>query len=76
MREVMNMTDDRKDGSTFREGDMVVLSGGTYQGTPGVFIRLQADVNWAEIRESDGRLWSHPVIWLAHVPSAVPTVVN
>jgi hypothetical protein len=56
--------------TVFREGDMVVLSYGTYQGTPGVFVRLQNDGNWAEIRESDGSLWSHPVAWLTHAANA------
>ncbi len=70
------MLDDRVDGKTFHEGDMVVLARGTYQGTPGVFVHLQDDVNWAEIRESDGSLWSHPVVWLAHARSAVATSVN
>jgi hypothetical protein len=70
------MIDDRTDGNRFHEGDMVVLDSGTYQGTPGVFVRLLEDVNWAEIRECDGSLWNHPVIWLAHAPSAPPTVVS
>jgi hypothetical protein len=76
MKEVTNMLDDKTDGSKFHEGDMVVLDRGTYQGTPGVFVRFGEDVNWAEIRVSDGSLWSHPVAWLAHAPTAVPTVVN
>jgi len=70
------MLDDRRDDSTFHEGDMVVLDQGTYQGTSGVFVRLLKDVNWAEIRESDGTLWSHPVVWLAHAPGAGASVVN
>lgn len=70
------MLDDSLDGKTFREGDMVVLARGTYQGTPGVFVHLQDDVNWAEIRERDGSLWSHPVVWLAHAPSALATSVH
>jgi len=76
MKEVTNMLDDKTDGRTFHEGDMVVLNQGTYQGTPGVFVRLLKDVNWAEIRGSDGSLWSHPVVWLAHAPSAAVSVVN
>ena len=64
------MLDDKTDGRTFHKGDMVVLDQGTYQGTSGEFVRLLKDVNWAEIRECDGSLWSHPVIWLAHAPSA------
>jgi hypothetical protein len=50
----------------FHEGDEVVLAEGTYQGTPGVFLRLNDDVNWAEITERNGRVCSHPVAWLAH----------
>jgi hypothetical protein len=41
----------RRDGIVFREGDDVVLAEGTYQGTPGVFVRLREDVNWADIME-------------------------
>jgi hypothetical protein len=33
------MIDDRTDGSTFGEGDEVVLDRGTYQDTMGVFVR-------------------------------------
>jgi hypothetical protein len=54
----------------FHEGDEVVLAEGTYQGTPGVFLRLNDDVNWAEITERNGRVRSHPVVWLAHAPAA------
>lgn len=50
----------------FHEGDEVVLANGTYQGTPGVFLRLREDVKWADITESDGSIRSHPVAWLAH----------
>jgi hypothetical protein len=64
------MISTRLAGSTFREGDDVVLANGTYQGTAGVFLRLKEDVNWADITESNGAVRSHPVIWLAH--SAAP----
>jgi hypothetical protein len=50
----------------FKVGDNVVLAEGTYQGTPGVFIRLRPDVNWAEIREGTGLVRCHPVVWLQH----------
>ena len=50
----------------FREGDEVMLAEGSYQGTPGVFLRLRADVKWADIRERDGSVRSHPITWLAH----------
>ena len=52
----------------FREGEEVVLAEGTYQGTPGVFLRLRADARWADIRERNGSVRSHPVEWLAHAP--------
>jgi hypothetical protein len=50
----------------FREGDQVVLAEGSYQGTVGVFLRLLADTNWADITEPHGRVRCHPVAWLAH----------
>jgi len=52
--------------SVFREGDEVVLAEGLYQGTLGVFCRLREDLNWADIRERNGEINSHPVAWLAH----------
>jgi hypothetical protein len=54
------------EGRAFREGDAVVLAEGTYQGTPGVFLRLRDDVKWADITMRDGSVRSHPVAWLAH----------
>ena len=54
----------------FREGDEVVLTRGIYEGTPGVFLRLKKDVNWADITERNGSIRSHPVAWLAY--SVVP----
>jgi len=50
----------------FREGDEVVLTDGTYQGTQGVFLRLRKDVNWADITERNGDVRSHPVLWMGH----------
>jgi hypothetical protein len=52
--------------TVFREGDEVVLAEGTYQGTPGVFVRLREDVNWADIAERNAATRSHPVAWLTH----------
>lgn len=52
-------------GTVFQKGDEVVLAKGSYQGTPGVFIRLKKDVNWADIEERNGSVRSHPVAWLA-----------
>lgn len=63
-------------GPAFREGDEVVLAGGTYQGTPGVFLRLRDDVTWADITERNGDVRSHPVIWLAHSAAAIPRSTN
>ncbi|MBZ5602955.1 MAG: hypothetical protein LAO79_11665 [Acidobacteriia bacterium] len=54
---------------TFREGDRVVLAEGTYQGTPGIFLRLSGDPRWAEITERNGEVRSHPLVWLAHAAS-------
>jgi hypothetical protein len=53
------------DNPEFREGDEVVLTAGTYQGTRGVFMHLQEDVKWAEIVELNGNIRSHPVAWIA-----------
>ena len=50
----------------FHEGDEVVLVEGTYQGTLGVFVRLRADVGWADITERNGAVRSHPVAWIGH----------
>jgi hypothetical protein len=51
----------------FREGDEVELVEGTYQGTLGVFVGLKNDVAWADIRERNGEVRSHPVAWLGDV---------
>lgn len=59
-------------GEVFREGDEVVLAEGSYQGTPGVFLHLNEDVKWADIKERNGNIRSHPVSWLAHAPSLIP----
>ena len=59
----------------FREGDEVVLALGSYQGTLSVFLRLE-DPNWADIRERNGDIRSHPAIWLARSTSATPGYVN
>ena len=63
------MTSTRLVDAAFREGDEVVLATGTYQGTPGVFLRLREDVKWADITERNGSIRSHPVAWLARVVS-------
>jgi hypothetical protein len=66
------MTSTSSIGPTFHEGDEVVLNLGTYPGTSGVFLRLREDTAWADITQSDGRIRSHPVGWLAHSTVAVP----
>lgn len=48
----------------FNSGDEVVLAEGLHPGTSGVFLRLRPDANWAEIRERNGAVRSHPVAWL------------
>lgn len=60
----------------FHEGDEVVLAEGTYQGTPGTFLRLRDDAKWADITERDGSIRSHPLAWLAHSPPALPASAN
>ena len=60
----------------FREGDEVVLAEGTHQGTAGVFLRLKNDINWADVRERNGSIRSHPVAWLAHPDVAIPGPAN
>jgi len=62
-----NFTTARPVVPSFRQGDKVVLAEGTYQGTAGVFLHLNEDVNWADITELSGRIRSHPVIWLEHI---------
>ena len=56
----------------FHEGDEVALAKGSYEGTPGVFLKLREDPNWADIEERNGSIRSHPVVCLAH--SNVATV--
>jgi hypothetical protein len=70
MSNEMNMTSTLPVAPAFREGDQVVLAHGSNQGTPGVFLRLRRDVNWADITELNGEVRSHPVIWLAHAAAS------
>ena len=60
----------------FRKGEEVVLAGGPYQGTRGIFLRLRADVKWADITELNGNVRGHPVEWLSHPASVVPQSSN
>jgi hypothetical protein len=56
--------------NSFRKGDQVVLTGGPHWGTPGIFLRLKSDVNWADLEERNGGVRSHPVAWMAHSSAA------
>ena len=67
---------DKPMGRAFREGDEVVLTDGTYQGTLGIFLRLKEDVKWADITERNGGVRSHPVVWLGHSADAIPGSAN
>ena len=49
-----------------------MLNNGTYTGTMGVFIRMKDDANWADIKEKNGTVRSHPVIWLMHHVGKTP----
>lgn len=66
----------RSSDTVFHEGDEVVLAEGSYQGTLGVFIRLRSDVKWADIKERNGSIRSHPVEWLDHSTGAMRDSVN
>jgi hypothetical protein len=70
------MMNNRPVGTVFREGDEVVLAEGSYQGTLGVFVRLRNDVEWADIRERNGSIRSHPVEWLDHSTSTMRDTAN
>ena len=59
----------------FKEGNnLMVLADGMYPCTRGVFIRLSKDVNWAEVRERNGEVRCHPVVWLRHTDPPGKTV--
>jgi hypothetical protein len=70
------MTNEKRVEKVFHEGDEVVLARGTYQGTLGIFERLRADVNWAEIAERDGAVRCHPVAWLELSTSSTPGIAD
>ena len=57
------------DPRDFRNGDKVVLAKGSYQGTLGTFLNFKDDdPHWADIREENLDVRSHPVEWLQHQP--------
>jgi hypothetical protein len=58
--------------NSFRKGDQVVLTGGPYWGTPGIFLRLRSDVSWADLEERNGSVRCHPVKWIS--PSSVAKI--
>lgn len=59
-------------GPAFTAGDEVIMVRGSYQGTPGVFLHLNVDLNWADIRERNGAIRNHPLAWMVHVkPSPI-----
>lgn len=60
------MTNAQHPITAFRPGDEVVLARGGNTGTPGIFLRLRPDPNWADITERTGVVKSHPVEWLVH----------
>jgi hypothetical protein len=70
------MMSNRPVPTVFREGDEVVLAEGTYQGALGVFVRFRKDANWADIRERNGGIRSHPVAWLGHSIGASPRLAG
>jgi hypothetical protein len=68
----LNADGSSRGAGAFREGDEVVPAAGTNQGTLGIFRRLRSDVNWADIKERNGSIRSHPMAWLAHSTYATP----
>lgn len=60
-------------GEPVRPGDRVILIDGPYEGTPGVLLRFNTDPHWAEIREWNDRVRSHPVTWLRKSPDRLAT---
>lgn len=55
----------------FHTGDAVmVLYQGRYDGMAGVFVGLAQDPNWADIREQDGSVHAHPLVWVRHAEAA------
>lgn len=55
-------------GPVFLAGEEVMLAMGSYQGTPGIFLNLKEDPNWADIQERNGSVRKHPLAWLVHSP--------
>jgi hypothetical protein len=70
------MISEKRIETVFRQGDEVVLARGSHQGTLGIFERLRADLNWADIIERNGAVRCHPVAWLELSTSATPGIAN
>lgn len=52
---------------TFRKGDSVFLAKGPCEGTIGTFLNFRDDdPKWADIREQNSQVRSHPVEWVQH----------
>ena len=66
----------KSESAQFHKGDEVMLAGGPYQGTHGVFLGLRQDDRWADITERNGSVRSHPVVWLAHFTDAIRSFFN
>jgi hypothetical protein len=61
------LTTDTVGSIGFKAGEDVILTGGPYQGTPGVFLNLlPVDARWADIRERNDVVRQHPLVWLRH----------
>ena len=52
------------ENAPFLAGENVVLAEGPYQGTTGVFVKLRDDIRWAEIKQWNGVVQIHPIVWL------------
>ncbi|HZQ18280.1 MAG TPA: hypothetical protein VFA90_06120 [Terriglobales bacterium] len=48
----------------FHPGEEVVLAEGPHKYVHGIFLRLREDVEWADIKEANGAISSHPVEWM------------
>lgn len=52
-------------GTTFRNGDSVIVAKGPNEGTVGTFLNFKdADPTWADILEQNSQVGAYPVEWL------------
>jgi hypothetical protein len=49
----------------FHAGDEVILAEGPHKYVHGTFLGLKEDVEWAAIKEANGKVNSHPVEWMS-----------